>query len=429
MLFEDISVLDEHFQKLDHQFVGIKDSYIDFIGDARPFEDYGEVVNGRGKLLMSGLYNLHTHLPMTLLRGYGENLPLQRWLEERIFPFEDHLDGESVYHATVLGLAEMMKYGVVACSDMYFFCDSVAQAFADTGMKAAISRSLVSFDDTDLKDLDRFSECKELFQKWSGACDGRIRIDMSVHAEYTNTEKIVIQLAEYAKELGTGMHVHLSETLKEHEECKARRGGRTPAQFFEDCGVFDVPATAAHCVYAEENDLDIFVRHGVTVAHCPVSNLKLGSGVAPVARMLQKGVQVAVGTDGVASNNNGNLLEEIKLTPMLQKGIHRDPTLVTCTQVMQMATVNGASAQGRTDCGALKAGNRADLLMIDLNQPNLTPCHDFLHNLVYSMTESNILMTMADGKVLYQNGEYKTLDIEKALYHARRCTSQILKQL
>lgn len=429
MLFEDISVLDEHFQKLDHQFVGIKDSYIDFIGDARPFEDYGEVVNGRGKLLMSGLYNLHTHLPMTLLRGYGENLPLQRWLEERIFPFEDHLDGESVYHATVLGLAEMMKYGVVACSDMYFFCDSVAQAFADTGMKAAISRSLVSFDDTDLKDLDRFVECKELFQKWNGACDGRIRIDMSVHAEYTNTEKIVTQLAEYAKELGTGMHVHLSETLKEHEECKARRGGRTPAQFFEDCGVFDVPATAAHCVYAEENDLDIFVRHGVTVAHCPVSNLKLGSGVAPVSRMLQKGVQVAVGTDGVASNNNGNLLEEIKLTPMLQKGIHRDPTLVTCTQVMQMATVNGASAQGRTDCGALKAGNRADLLMIDLNQPNLTPCHDFLHNLVYSMTESNILMTMADGKVLYQNGEYKTLDIEKALYHARRCTSQILKQL
>lgn len=429
MLFTDISILDENFQRLDHQYVGISGSRIDFVGDAKPFQDYGQQIDGKNKLLMPGLYNLHTHLPMTLLRGYGENLPLQRWLEERIYPFEDHLNPENVYDAVLLGLAEMMKYGVIACSDMYFFCGAVARAVEKAGMKAAISRSIVSFDDTDLWDSGRFTECKELFAAYNGACDGRIRVDMSIHAEYTNTEKTVRQLAQYAKETGTGMHIHLSETKKEHEECKVRRGGRTPAQFMEDCGIFDVPTTAAHCVYVEDGDMEILKKHDVTVSHCPVSNLKLGSGVAPVAKMLDRGIRVALGTDGVASNNNGNLLEELKLTPLLQKGVNLDPTLISCEQVLKMATVNGAKAQGREDCGAIKAGNRADLLMIDLDQPNMTPCHEFLHNLVYAMTESNIVMTMVDGNILYQNGEYKTLDIEKILYNARKQTEDILNKL
>jgi 5-methylthioadenosine/S-adenosylhomocysteine deaminase len=195
------------------------------------------------------------------------------------------------------------------------------------------------------------------------------------------------------------------------------------------CGIFDVPTIAAHCVFVDEHDMDLLAEKNVSVSHCPVSNLKLGSGVAPVSKMLEKGINVAIGTDGVASNNNTNFFEELKLAPILQKGYFHDPLLVSTTQTLQMATRNGAKAQGRQESGVLKVGNRADLIMIDLDKPHLTPAHDIISNLIYSAVPSDIVMTIVDGKVLYKNNEYLTIDIEKVKYETKKSTDEILSRI
>ncbi len=394
--------------------------YISKIGENIDGSDCDRVIDCKNKLIMPGLYNCHTHAAMTLFRGYGEDMPLDRWLNEKIFPAEDLLTNESVYVASELAAAEMIKNGIVSCTDMYFFCDQTVKAFSEAGIKANIGRSIVSFDENaDVKNDSRVLESLRLFNEYHNFADGRIKIDMSLHAEYTNTERMSRYVAEKAKEIGANIHLHLSETEKEHRECMERRGGRTPAQFFRDCGVFDVRTTAAHCVYVTEEDIGILKEYGVTVAHNPVSNLKLGSGVMPLSAMNRKNVNIALGTDGAASNNTLDIMKEMYIAAILHKGIERKPEAHKAGEFIKMATENGARAQGRDDCGALEEGKKADIILINLDDINNIPTFDMSYTAVYSAGSSNIAMTMIDGNILYENGEFKTVDIEKIKYDMR----------
>ena len=391
-----------------------------YIGEAEPRIAVDEVIDGKGNLLIPAFYNTHCHAAMTLFRGYGEDLPLDRWLNEKIFPAEDRLTNKSVNVATKLAIAEMLANGIASFSDMYMFMDEVANAALETGIKANISRSIVSFAESDNITKDsRFLESVQLVKDYDGAGDGRIKVDMSLHAEYTNTEQMSRFVAEYTKENNLGMQVHISETEKEHSECMERRGGRTPIEFFNDCGLLDSRTTAAHCVYLTDNDMDIIKEKNVSVAHNPVSNLKLGSGVMQLRKMLDKGINVTLGTDGVASNNNLDILKELQYAVLLGKGISRSPESVKAEEMFALATLNGAIAQGRFDCGSIKLGNKADAVLVNLDSVNNIPSYDLYTTIAYSAKSSDVLMTMVDGKVLYKDGEYKTIDIEKLKFEAK----------
>ena len=402
MLFSNITILDEELNVKENQYVLIKDDRVAYIGDERPQEVSGHEIDGKGRLLMSGVFNAHAHSPMTLMRGYGENMVLQDWLTKKIFPFEDKLTGEAVYWGTMLAMAESLKFGIVSTSDMYYFCDDMARAVADSGT---------------------------FYREFNDAADGRIIVDMSLHAEYTSNPETAVALADYARSLdGVKMQVHVSETEFEHSEC-IKRHGMTPAAYLEKTGIFDVPAVAAHCVYSDDSDLEIFKRKGVTVAANPVSNMKLASGICNVQKIIDKGVNLAIGTDSVASNNSLNFFEEIKTLVTGTKVISKDPTAVTPKDALRAATYGGAKAQGRLDSGALKEGNKADLIVIDISGPNMHPVHSLINNLVYSCSGGDVLMTIVDGKVLYENGQYSTIDIEKTVDMVEKSTREILERL
>ncbi len=413
ILFKNISVLFQNGESKKKQYITVVDEKIGYIGDSMPDGSFDRIIDGTGKLIMPGMYNCHCHSPMNIFRGIGEDLPLQRWLEEKIYPAEDRLTDDKVYKASMLACAEMIKNGIVSFSDMYFFCDNTVKAVTDSGMKANISRSVVSFDpEADLKFDTRANEGIELFKKYHNHANGRIKIDMALHAEYTNTRAMTEYLSELCAQLGANMHLHLSETQKEHEECLARHG-MTPAEFFNSCGVFINPVTAAHCVYITDSDADILAKNNATIAHCPVSNLKLASGVGNLKMWREKGINTVLGTDGAASNNTIDILHELNVAALIHRGITRDPSFPTAQSLIPYATVNGATAQGRTDCGKLAVGYRADLTVIDMDAVNNVPSYDPVYSVVYSVNSSNVVMTVCDGKILYENGEFTTIDIEK----------------
>lgn len=422
-------MLNENLDVEKERYVLVKGDRIAYIGDKPPAEPCGREYDGRGKLLMSGFFNAHAHSPMTLMRGYGENLALQDWLTKKIFPFEDKLDSNAVYWGTMLAMAESLKFGIVSTSDMYYFCEDMAEAVAECGAKSNISRSVTNITGEDPQTLTSMKENTDFYNKYHNTADGRIRVDMSLHGEYTSDARTARVLADCARDAGDViMHVHLSETKLEHEECKQRHG-MTPAAYMEKMGLFDVPALAAHCVYAEDDDMDIFRAKGVTVATNPVSNMKLASGVCNASKVIDKGVNLAIGTDSVASNNSLNFIEEMKTLAISSKVYYADPTLITPKDALRAATSGGAMAQGRTDSGILKVGNKADLIVLDISGPNMHPVHSLINNIVYSCSGGEVIMTMVDGNVLYENGIYSLIDIEKTVYEVEKATQRILERL
>lgn len=429
MLFKNITILNGDMAIENNQYVLVTDDKISYIGSEKPESGYSREYDGKGKLLMSGFFNGHGHSPMTLLRGYGENMALQDWLFKKIFPFEDQLDSNAVYWGTMIAMAESLRYGIVSTSDMYYFCEDMAEAVAESGAKANISRSITNPMGSPVSELASFEEMKRFHEGFHNTASGRIKVDMSLHAEYTSNPETAMALAEYARSLDdTIMHIHVSETKSEHEEC-IQRHGLTPAAYLEKMGLFDVPAIAAHCVYSDDNDLDIFKAKGVTVATNPVSNMKLASGICDVQKIMDKGINLAIGTDSVASNNSLDFMEEMKVMTIGCKVHTGDPKAVTPADALRAATVGGAKAQGRTDSGVLKKGMKADLIVIDISQANMHPVHNLINNLVYSCSGKDVVMTMVDGKVLYDNGEYTTIDLEKTIFETSKATQKILERL
>lgn len=434
MLFCNIDILDENLEHKRGMFVGVEGDRIAYVGTEEPAdaERFGERYDGRGKLLMSAFYNTHAHTPMTLLRGYAENQPLQQWLNETVWPFEGKMDMDrgDHYWGCMLAQAEMLRYGVVSYTDMYYGTLQRCRATDEAGMKANhTDGGTMCFVETDYDTLPVAAVNKELFETYHGKGDGRVRIDMCVHGEYTTPQGMIERCVAEAKAHDAGLHIHLSETKSEHEECKGRHGGMTPAQWFDSLGAFDVPMNAAHCVWVEDADIELMARKGVTVSLNPASNMKLASGFAPVQKMLDAGVNLTVGTDGMASNNTHNILQSAYLLACGQKGHDLDPTVVPARDVLRMLTANGAKAQGRGDCGVLAEGKKADLVVFDIDTPWMKPVFDMAVNLVYSANGADVVMTMCDGKVLYKDGEFKTIDVEKAAAETQRCVDAVLEAL
>lgn len=407
-------------------YLGIDGDRIDYIGAEEPRGAYDETKDMGRKLLLPGLINGHTHTGMSLLRGLGSDLPLNTWLFDTIFPVEDRLTDQDLKLGMELSMLEMLSSGTTAFTDMYMSPGYTARAVLDAGMKANLCRPLQSFDpEEDPMTCRRMQEMLALFDRWNGAGEGRIKTDFSIHAEYTCTERMVRAAAEEAHKRGAGMHIHLSETASEQQKC-VEKYGLTPAQWFDSLGAFDGRAYAAHGVFLTPEDRALLRDRGVVVVHCPESNLKLGSGVADVPAMLADGLTVALGTDGAASNNNLNMMEEMHLAALLHKGIHREPTLLSPHEVLAMATVNGARLQGRADTGVLTVGMKADVIAVDMDRPHLVPNTDPLSNLLYSAQGGDVCLTMVDGRVLYENGEYTTLDKDRILFEARQAAERLL---
>ena len=413
------------FRVIRDGFLGVDGDRIDYIGAEPPKAAYDREKDMSGKLLAPGLVNCHCHSPMTLLRGVGSDLPLQEWLFDSVFPIEDRLTAEDIGAGNALALLEMIACGTTSYSDMYYKTETAVENTVKAGLRANLCRPVQCFDEsTKYGEEPRVAESLALYRAHNGEADGRIRIDFSHHAEYTCTERIAAAYAADCKALGGRMHLHLSETKKECDECAAKRG-KTPAEWFRDLGVFDSPTAAAHCVWLTRGDRRILKEKGVSVVHCPTSNMKLGSGFAPVPEMAAEGLNVALGTDGAASNNNLNMMEEIHLASVIHNGRTRDPLVMKPAQVLRMATANGAKLQGRGDTGSLEVGKKADVIAFDLDRPHLVPNRDPLALLAYSAQGSDVCMTMVDGKILYENGEYLTMDREKVLADAKAACRRI----
>ena len=391
-------------------YLGIEGHVIDYISDIPPVKQYDEEKDMGGKLLMPGLINCHGHSAMTLLRGLGSDLCLQDWLEKEMFPVEARLTKEDIHAGRALAMLEMIRTGTTTFSDMYMEPADASQFCGKAGMKGHFSRVMQEFDpDQTYESNGRGLLNNRFFEEYSGSYDDRIRIDYMIHAEYTCYPHLVKAYVRDAKEHGALVHTHISETRKEHDECIARYG-KTPLKWFADLGAFDMPAYAAHCVWVTEEDIKLMKEKGVTCVHCPSSNMKIGSGFAPIPEMLEAGVNVALGTDGAASNNNLNMFEEMHLASVIHNGRTLDPTILKAEDVLKMATINGAKALGRPDTGSLETGKKADIIALDMTAPHLVPNLDTVSLIVYSAQGSDVCMTMCDGKILYEDGIFLTLD-------------------
>ena len=419
------------FKTIPHGYLGIDGDTICYVGERKPSEPYDEVRDMSGRLLMPGLINCHCHAAMVLLRGVGSDLPLDRWLYDEIFPVEDRLTAEEIAVGNELAMMEMIASGVTSFSDMYMEPRTAIRSNERIGMKMNLTRVVQGFDPNEKPEESyRIRESLELFDDCHGAQNGRVRVDFAVHAEYTITDSICKGYADrvrpYAAK-GACMQLHLSETQKEHIEC-IQRHGMTPAAYFEQMGIFDLPTAAAHCVAVSDEDLEILKRKGVSVVNNPTSNLKLGSGFAPIPRMLDAGLNVALGTDGAASNNNLNMFEEMHLAAIINNGFTHNAVIMKPEQVLRMATVNGAKLQGRPDTGCIEVGKKADVIAVDFrNRAHMVPAFDPMAMMVYSAQASDVCMTMVDGQILYEDGKYLTLDPQRVIENAQQAIKTLYR--
>ena len=354
------------------------------------------------RLVLPGLVNCHGHTAMTLVRGLGGGLPLQRWLEEAIFPVEAKMRPEDVYAGTAWGVREMLAGGTTSVADMYDFPGDCARAFAEGGMKARVCRVGLGFVPGRLNDCIEFT--RSFNSSHAPHPSSLVAADLCIHSEYLTDEAFCRGLAEANKELKRPLHVHVSETEKEHNECIARHG-KTPIAYLAETGLLDHGGYAAHCVWCTDDDFRIMAEKGVSLIHNPTSNMKLGSGFARVPRAMELGVNVALGTDGCASNDNLDLFEEMHIASLIHKGLAKDPTVLSAWDVVDMATVNGAKALGLSDTGEIAVGKKADLCVVDLDKPHLTPCLDIPNLVVNSMHASDVAETWVDGKMVYKKSK------------------------
>jgi len=401
----------------------IKGNRFAYVGpeEACPAGRTEKVIDAGGRLLMPALVNAHTHSAMTLLRGVGGEKPLEVWLREHIFPLEERLVAQQARAGVALAMLEYLACGVTTINDMYMFPEETVKVVMEAGGRAMISNACVDFG----KGEAQLADALAFHRDYHGAEEGRIRASVSVHAEYTTTPELVKKLVRATEGLDNIQHLHLSETQQEAAACRQRHG-MSPVQYFHHLGLFNGPAVAAHCVAVDEEDMALLAQDGVRVAHAVISNLKLGSGIAPVPEMLSRGIPLTLGTDGAASNDNLDLWEEIKLTALLHKGAGRDATLISPAQVLEAATLGGARALGFDGLGLICEGWLADCVLMDLSLPNTLPAHDIPATLVYAAGSRNVSMTMSAGRVLYQDGEYLSLDEEKIKTRARQSAGELL---
>jgi len=387
---------------------------------APPF-DADRVIDAKGGIVAPGFVNTHSHIPMTLLRGFADDMPLMRWLQEKIWPAEENLDDEAIYWGTMLGIAEMVSGGTTCFSDMYNFTDVIARAAHEAGIRALIATSVLDIDGGGERRMKTAEALFETVRDYP-----LVQAAIGPHAEYTVSPHLLEKVRDFALRRGARIHVHISETQGEHAEC-IQRHGKTPIALLESLGVLEAPVMAAHCVWVSDEDIEIMARYGVGVMSCPGSNLKLGSGVARVSRMLQKGVTVSCATDGAASNNNLSMMEEMTLLTLLQKGVERDPELIPAKTAVKIATFNGAKTLGLENItGSIEAGKQADIIILNTSGVRYCPKNDLLNHFVYSGSDADVVLTMVAGNVLYENGDITFAKLDEIIANAQRCARRLI---
>lgn len=386
-----------------------------------------EIVDFGKALLAPGFVNLHTHASMTIFRGLADDLPLMTWLEDYIFPVERHLDPRWVYWGAKLAVAEMLRSGVTTFVDMYLFEPQVIKVVEETGVRAALGEGLFDFPSPGYGPLEKgLGLTEELLKNFSS--HPRIKIMVCPHATYTCSPPTLKAAWELAERYGALVHLHLSETKDEVALIKARYGKRPP-EHLEALGLLNEQLLVAHAVQLDDHEIELFARRGVKVAHCPESNLKLGSGVAPVSALLEAGVTVGLGTDGPASNNDLDMFGEMRTAAFLQKGLTFDPTKLPARMVFKMATESGAKALGWEGLGTLRPGARADFIVLDLAAPHLTPYYDPFSLLVYSAKAGDVKHAVVEGEFVLKEGRIITFDEEEARSEVARIAEEIRRLL
>ncbi len=365
-------------------------------------------IDCKGNLLMPGFKDAHTHSAMTFLRSYADDLPLQDWLTKQVFPMEDKLDGEMIYHLTKLAVLEYLTSGITSIFEMYLNPEMTAKACVEMGMRC-VQVSGASGQEGFEESLAQMEERYHALN----ALDPLHSYFIGFHAEYTCSRALLEQVAAMAHKYQAPVFTHLSETKAEVEGCKERYG-MSPVKLLDSLGMFDYGGGGYHCVWMGEEGMDIFAKRGVSVVTKPGSNTKLASGIAPISAFLKRGIRVAIGTDGPASNNCLDMFREMFLVTGLAKLREQDAAAVDALEVLKMATVNGARAMNLPDADVLAAGKQADVIMIDLHQPNMQPFNHIAKNIVYSGSKQNVKMTMIRGRILYENGQFaKGTDVEE----------------
>ena len=354
------------------------------------------VIDADGMAILPPFYNTHTHAAMSLLRGYADDMPLQKWLRDYIWPYEDKLTAADIREGSRLAVREMVKTGTVFFSDMYFDIEETIRIVQETGMRAAIG---VTFVDAHTKSQQ--AEKLDLLSRWSDPSGGLITLTIAPHAIYTVGPDLLVRCSETARRLGLKLHIHLSETQKEVEDC-LREQGTTPVRYLDRLGVLGPEVVAAHVVHVDEEEAEILAARGVTVAHCPCSNMKLASGVFPYARLRKAGCRITLGTDGDSSNNNLDMREEMKFAALLAKMSSGDPAAMPAEEAFAIATRNGAEAFG-IDAGVIAEGKLADALLVRLDDERMLPCHHLLSNWVYAAGSSCIDTVICNGRILMKN--------------------------
>lgn len=373
-----------------------------------------KTIDGTDRLVIPGLINAHTHSYMAPLRNIADDMPFMDWLLKGVTPVEDSMSGEDAYWGAMLGIAEMIRCGTTTFNDMQMHIHNTTRAAKESGMRAVICRGLVG-DRYDREDR-RIKEALEELQDGEGT-NGRLTFRLGPHAPYSAGFDYLRGVVDIAKEKGLGIHIHLAESDSEIENLKNDKG-LTPIEYADKAGCFDVPCIAAHCVKVTPSDIALMAKKNVSVVTNPASNMKLGNGFAPVPEMIEAGINVCLGTDGAASNNSLNMFREIGLLTLIHKGTHNTPVCIGAGEAIKMATVNGAKALGLENTGEIKTGYKADLAILDLNTPSMVPRNDMLSGLAYSANGSEVDTTIADGEILMEGRELKTIDLERVLYEA-----------
>ena len=403
----------------------IKDDVISEIAPQIDESGVDKIIDATGKILLPGLINTHTHLSMTLFRGLADDLSLDSWLNDHIWPMEANLNGDYCYIGALLGAVELIKSGTTTFSDMYFYMEDVARAVDEAGIRAVLSYGMIDFGDEEKRE-NEIKENLTLFENCNGMADGRIKVFFGPHSPYTASEELLIKVRELADEYGMGIHIHVSETQKEINDVSEEKGLR-PFEYLDKIGLLGPDVVAAHSVWLSDEEIEIIRKNDVKVSHNPCSNMKLASGIAPISKLLENDLCVSIGTDGASSNNNLDLIEELKTASLLQKVSTLDPKVLNSDEAIAMGTIKGAEALGLdSEIGSIEVGKKADIILIDTNSANMVPDSSSLSsNIIYSANGSNVDTTICNGKVLMENKKLTVLDEDEIYAKARQAIKEL----
>ncbi|MDD7884061.1 amidohydrolase [Metamycoplasma hyosynoviae] len=409
LLIKNATVLtnNKDFDVLENALVYIKENRIFYVGKEEQNLEVSKIIDAKNNLVMPGLINAHTHTGMGVFRNYGSDTNLEDWLYKYIFPIEDELEPEDVYYSSLLSMAEMISTGTTSFIDMYFFMDDTARALQKAKMRGIITRGLNS------NNIDqRLQEAEDLYNKWHNKENGLIKTALGPHSVYTNEKEDLLKALKLADKLDLAINMHLNESKTEIDN-SIKKYKLPPLEFVHSLGFTKHHLIAAHCDWLSEKEKEIAKKYNVCVVHNPVSNLKLASGIMPLAQNLDEGICVSLGTDGVASNNTLDMFEEMKFTSLLSKGTTYNPKAMDAKTTLKMVLDNGAKAmQLENELGKIQEGYLADLIIVDLHNITHTPNIDPVASLIYSTNGGDVLTTIIDGKVIYENKKFVYLDIE-----------------